>query len=724
MLSRRPLNLLLWAIFCAGLNSCSAPPAVPVETAGSKVAGATATMQGPPAWAQNAHEALLHYQTLVDYWVGHVKADDYDYFDAEGGWNDDVELAQSLTAYWFLTGDKPLRRMFIDMARKNRQAAYTGSKPKAPWFRPGDTRFVQGYHSQLVDVHHSSEEVTLVYPRLFLIDYGNPENIELMTRLIWNFEDNMGAGERNWGRRVSTGILLASPKFNGRYMDWQWPAEWGGRFEPQDVPQNFRATAPGLSLAWYYGPEHHFWQDGRHGFLRSHHDAWIAASKNTAEGKPAFIPPSKILVKDLSYGGGNGWLKNDDLHGSGWGQNSSYTFQHFYFAMTANWILFKDDANPKLRATAHDASRIVQEAFHYRQKRRYIGGYSLNVDRALMQWRAEVDYTEDDAGLMRRRYKNATTRMTAYNIFLQYGNLKHAVAEATEAFEDLKNFLQDRLIQGQWTYNLQTTDANCRWAHDCITDQVKFPGSDAFLMASLGGSGIYDGAFPTLYFSLHDAGTDVVSLVLSKNPEEIRFWVWNFGPEKELGIRLWRLTEGVGELTMGTDRDRDGNMDQVTVRQTIPATTKGAEVRIHVPTGGLQLIHIKVIRPAPREISRLPDAAAAPIDFRVSDGEARLRVHNIGLAATGSFKVRLMDTDNRRIGPDQQLSLPAFRAMEPVTKTLRWTIRDPSRVGYAIIDPDGILSEITKENNVIRIHGPQEIRSSLPQQRGAVAGVH
>ncbi len=194
--------------------------------------------------------------------------------------------------------------------------------------------------------------------------------------------------------------------------------------------------------------------------------------------------------------------------------------------------------------------------------------------------------------------------------------------------------------------------------------------------------------------------------------------------QKQLGIRLWRFTEGVGELTMGTDRDRDGRMDQVASRQTIPVTAKGAEVRVHVPAGGMQLVQLKVIQPTTRVLSRLPDAAAAPNDFRITDGEAQLRVHNIGLAATGPFKVRLMDTDNRRIGPDRQLSLPAFRTMEPVTKTLRWPIGDPSRVGYAIIDPDGMLLEITKENNVIRIHGQPGARSPYALQKGAGTGVH
>jgi len=640
---------------------------------------------------------------LVDYWVAHVAADDYDYFDVEGGWNDDVELAQSLAGYWFLTGDKALRGMLIDMARKNRQAAYTGSKPEAPWFQPGDTRFVQGYHSQLVDVHHSSEEVTLVYPRLFLMDFGNPENIELMTRMVWNFEDNMHGNERNWAQRVATGMLMRSPRFNGRYVDWQWAEDMGGAFEPQDVPQNFRATAAGLSLAWYYGSGHYFWQPGSTGFLRHHHTAWITAAKSTEEGKPANIPPSKILLKNLGFGGGNGWLYNDDLHGSGWAQGGSYTFQHFYYAMTANWLLFRDDPSASLRTTADDASRIVEEAFHYRQQGKKVGPSSVDLDRALLQWRAEVDHGLDDPGLLRRKSKSPTTRMTAYNIYLQHGDLGRAIHEAAKAFEQLGSFLQEKVSQGQWTYNLQPTSANCPWTHDCLTEQVKFPDSDAWLMASLGGSGIYDGAFPTIYFSLHDTETDLVSLVLSRHPEEIRFWVWNFGPEKEIGIQLWRLTEGSGKLTLGADVDRDGHIDHVTTRQNIPAISKGTEVRLRIPAGNLQVVRIQVTAPRPRDLARLPDAAAARSDFRLVDGQAELVVHNIGLAPTGPFKVRLLDTDNQRIGPDHHLSLPGFRGMEAVTKTLRWPVSSPRKIGYVSIDPDGTLSEITKKNNVIHI---------------------
>ena len=105
----------------------------------------------------------------------------------------------------------------------------------------------------MLDVDHSAEETTLVFPRLFYVDYGAPAAVELVTRLVWNLQDDMHqihAGERNWGEWVATGLLMRSPRFNARYLDWCWSAlEPPLCFEPQDAVNNFRALAPGLSLA-------------------------------------------------------------------------------------------------------------------------------------------------------------------------------------------------------------------------------------------------------------------------------------------------------------------------------------------------------------------------------------------------------------------------------------------------------------------------------------------
>ena len=79
-----------------------------------------------------------------------------------------------------------------------------------------------------------------------------------------------------------------------------------------------------------------------------------------------------------------------------------------------------------------------------------------------------------------------------------------------------------------------------------LTDNVKFRSSDAFLMASVGGSGVYDAAYPTMYFSWNDTAAEVVSLVLKRNPTSTVFRAYNFGPAREVGVRLWRFCERSG----------------------------------------------------------------------------------------------------------------------------------------------------------------------------------
>ncbi len=108
-----------------------------------------------PQWADDAHAALQSYKNIVDYWVGHIEPDTtYAYFDAGVAppdpntdplwqvaerWNDDVELAQSLAAYWLLTGDQPLADMFRDMADKIQLAPAVESEVQGtPWPRRED----------------------------------------------------------------------------------------------------------------------------------------------------------------------------------------------------------------------------------------------------------------------------------------------------------------------------------------------------------------------------------------------------------------------------------------------------------------------------------------------------------------------------------------------------------------------------------------------------------
>ncbi|MEE8428879.1 MAG: CARDB domain-containing protein [Gammaproteobacteria bacterium] len=689
----------------------------------------------PPEWADHAYDALQAYKRIVDYWVGRVEPDTrYAYFAVPGfpapdpstdsvslvveRWNDDVELAQSLAAYWLLTGDQPLANMFRDMSIKIRRApAIEYEVQGPPWIQPGDPRLVQGYTTTFVDPEHSAEETTLIFPRLAYVDFGEPVVIEQMIRLIWNFKDDV-PGEQNWAQAVDTGFLMRSPMYNARNVSWCWSrvndcSDPLNHFPHQDTAGNFRTLAPGLSLLWYFAPSHYLWQSSHpNGFMQGHNNAWIDASQRTEGNKPANIPPSKVYVDPLGGGAWQGygvWEENDNTQNGtstpkqGWNEDESI-FRHFYHAMTAQMIA----------TGATDARDIVGTAYTMRQNQILIGNNFAAFERQFLQWRPDIDnpqdYASEDAIMiagvsghiflggetdtlikkLSRRVLAARLHIDSYISSGQSADLANAVHQATQSYLGLKTVLERE--EAAWSTNLQPGSSG-------LTDQVKFHAGDAFLLAATGGSGIYDGAYPSMYISWNDTDAEVVSQVLERNSINTSLWAWNYGPQKEVGLRLWRFTEGQGELRIGPDANADGTMDSVTQTVPIAEIRKGTEVRFTIPSNALQLIQIIVTNPQPRDLTGLPDLAVGYQDIQIANDQARVTVHNIGTGATGNVTVRLLDTTSTVIGAVEQINLAGFTDMNPVTTSLNWTIPAGRTAGSVVLDQEQTVDEITELNN-------------------------
>jgi hypothetical protein len=671
------------------------------NAAGTTSPAGTSPSGVAPAWAEHAYGALQNYKHLADFWAGRVATDtSTSFFEPGGGWNDDVELSQSLAAYWLLTGDEGLGDMFRLMADSIQEAPYLGSK-SAPWTQPDDRRVEQGYGTDKLDVDHSAEETTLVFPRMFYVDFGEPTNVELMTRLIWNFEDDQDAvypGEENWAQWVDTGMLMRSPRFNARYVDFCWILpEPDDCFAPQDTVNGFRTTAPALSLGWYYGPGHYLWNDGPAGFMKAHHDAWVEATLRHEGDKPSLVPPSKILVDSLGFGD---WTVNDAEPygtGSGW-KSGAWVFRHFYHAMIGDSVMLAATGEPEQEDLASNASAVVRNAFSARQNGRLVPvvNASYSLDRQFLQWRAESGYSDDDNVFLSNRVsKNADTQVMGYLINRERDNLAAALDNATQAYRYLEEYLNGKSTE--WTTDLTAGQTG-------LTDQVKFEFSDAFLMAALGGSGIYDGAYPTIYYSLADTAAQVVTLVNERSPEDTSFWAYNFGADREIGLRLWRMAEGVGRVTLGVDADQDGQMEYVTGSIDLPEVRKGDEVRLVLPGGELYLVRVEILDTDARNLAELPDPAVGRKDYWHVDGRAHVRVHNIGLAPTGPVSVRLVDVHGNQIGSAQTLELDGFTGMAPVVQTLTWSVADPNSVARVEVDPADQLQEVTELNNRLAIN--------------------
>lgn len=319
-----------------------------------------------------------------------------------------------------------------------------------------------------------------------------------------------------------------------------------------------------------------------------------------------------------------------------------------------------------------------------------------------MQWRAEHGATADDeVFLSRRAGQSADTRAMAYLVLSERGEHARALGQATRAYRDIADHLASRI--DDWTTGLEAGRTG-------LTDQVKFAFSDALVTLALGGGGIYDGAYPTMYFSLTDTDAEVVSLVGTRTPSAVEFWLYNFSARRTVGVCLWRLPDGAGTLSFGPDTDQDGVFDRPPVERVLPRIRRGDRVPLSIPARTLQLVRVETTRPEVRDRSLLPDPAAAVADVRLPGDAVEVVVHNIGLAATGEFKVRLLDRGGQPLGGDRRLSLPGFTGMAPVTGRVRWQGVGADRVGWAVLDPDDRLEEVTEHNNRVPLPGVADHR--------------
>ena len=104
-----------------------------------------------------------------------------------------------------------------------------------------------------------------------------------------------------------------------------------------------------------------------------------------------------------------------------------------------------------------------------------------------------------------------------------------------------------------------------------------------------------------------------------------------------------------------------------------------------------------------RNLAELSDSAIGRKDYVYANGRAYVTVHNIGLAATGLFSVRLLDAQGGQIGQAQWIELPGFSGKDPVTQTVSWDVADAASVARVEVDTLGELREVTQFNNILTL---------------------
>jgi hypothetical protein len=225
---------------------------------------------GAPVWAVSQREGLERLTDVIDWWIDHRMRPNGEY---GGGWGDDCEMWR----HWVpvLVG--------FDYPKANWAQTYLSKQLLSQPHLAG------GYHNRLMDVEHTSEDVSDALTAMMFIDAQNPESAARVQRLA----DLM---ENLWTGRNQRGFLqFKSTYFTSEQVD-QTPAR------ACDTVYHARAMQPALL----------YWQrtaDPR--LTRLFSDwarTWVDAAAREERGKPAGILPTAIHWPDGQIGGvGEKW---------------------------------------------------------------------------------------------------------------------------------------------------------------------------------------------------------------------------------------------------------------------------------------------------------------------------------------------------------------------------------------------------------------------------------
>lgn len=227
---------------------------------------------GAPGWAVAQREGLERLTDVIDWWIDHRLRPNGEY---GGGWGDDCEMWR----HW-----APILIGF-DYPKANWAQAYHSERLLAQPHLAG------GYHNRLMDVEHTSEDISDGLTPMMHIAPDNPEWAERALRLV-------ELAETLWMGRNERGFLqFKSTYFTASDVDLQ-PAR------AVDTVYHPRALQPALL----------YWQrtgDPRVGRLVTDWmRTWVDAAAREERGKPAGMIPTALHWPDGGIGGvgSNWWL--------------------------------------------------------------------------------------------------------------------------------------------------------------------------------------------------------------------------------------------------------------------------------------------------------------------------------------------------------------------------------------------------------------------------------
>jgi len=146
--------------------------------------------------------------------------------------------------------------------------------------------------------------------------------------------------------------------------------------------------------------------------------------------------------------------------------------------------------------------------------------------------------------------------------------------------------------------------------------------------------------FPMHHVSWEGTGGDLAAWVLDKSDQHLKLLACNTSDAPlDCRMRVWKLSHGNYQISIGEDADEDGEFDAEPQSQSLELA-KFSAVPMNLPPRVTMLVEVDL----QQELDPITDRAdlalsGADVRYDAEAGRATVVVHNIGAASAGAFTV-------------------------------------------------------------------------------------
>jgi hypothetical protein len=255
-------------------------------------------------------------------------------------------------------------------------------------------------------------------------------------------------------------------------------------------------------------------------------------------------------------------------------------------------------------------------------------------------------------------------------------------------------------LEGGWQFR----GGEARGANDHFT----VPGQTELTRLSLGYGLTWSRSaitmIPPIAVSWEGFEDSVAALVLEASPKGLRVAVYTFDEQPcSVKMRVWQLGAGRYRLHTGIDADGDDKIDGKPAAREVDLR-RSSPVDLQLPPRKVLIVELDQVKALPRP-ELLPDPAVGKGDvfYDVATDRLKVVVHNLGAAPAKNVTVRFESPTGTLLAQRVIPLLEAPLDLQPRTAVV-WLPQPlllPLDRVVIRLDPDGVIEEITDENNRI-----------------------